>query len=77
MEEGEPDLEAEFVGTQTSGCLIMGKQPILNPKEVVILLEKKGFTEVRREVHISNTATRTADARLSPSTPAVIFLPYC
>ncbi len=26
----------------------MGKPPILNPKEVVILLEKKGFTEVRQ-----------------------------
>ena len=26
----------------------MGKLPILKPREVVILLEKKGFTEVRQ-----------------------------
>jgi predicted RNase H-like HicB family nuclease len=42
LEDGEPALETEFIGTQTVvSSLIMGKYPVLKPREVIAILEMK------------------------------------
>lgn len=50
LEDGEPALEAEFVGTQTlrvaRGGHPVASLPVLKPREVVARLERLGFAEV-------------------------------
>ena len=49
LEAGEPELESEYVGTQTvEVALAVAKPPVLKPREVVALLGKLGFAEVRQ-----------------------------
>jgi predicted RNA binding protein YcfA (HicA-like mRNA interferase family)/predicted RNase H-like HicB family nuclease len=49
LEEGEPKLEAEFVGTQTVTVPVrMGNVPVLKPREVISILEALGFAEIRQ-----------------------------
>ena len=48
LEDGEPQLESEFVGVQTIKVALVGKLPTLKPREVVALLEGLGFGEVRQ-----------------------------
>jgi predicted RNA binding protein YcfA (HicA-like mRNA interferase family)/predicted RNase H-like HicB family nuclease len=49
LEEGDPHLESVFIGTQAvEVAWSMGKVPVLKPREVVVLLERLGFTAVRQ-----------------------------
>ena len=49
LEGGDPELESVFVGTQTvEVAWAVGKVPVLKPREVVALLRKLGFAEVRQ-----------------------------
>ena len=49
LEDGEPTLEAEFIGIQN---LLVGssmvKPPVLKPRQVAAILEALGFVEVRQ-----------------------------
>ena len=49
LEDGEPDTHSEFVGTQNrQGGLTVPRPPVLKPREVVRLLTRLGFVEVRQ-----------------------------
>lgn len=50
LEDGEPALEAEFVGTQsiTVAAQLRSKPPVLKPRETCRILESPGFARVRQ-----------------------------
>ena len=63
LEDGEPMLESEFVGTQNVVVAMKtwGHSPILKPREVIALLEALGFFEVRQRG--SHQQLRHSDGR--------------
>jgi predicted RNA binding protein YcfA (HicA-like mRNA interferase family)/predicted RNase H-like HicB family nuclease len=49
LEDGDPPLESEFIGTQTIRVASrVSSIPVLKPREVVSRLERVGFVEVRQ-----------------------------
>jgi predicted RNA binding protein YcfA (HicA-like mRNA interferase family) len=48
LDEGEPKLEAEFVGTQTIIVDWRAATPVLKAREVIAILYALGFVEVRQ-----------------------------
>lgn len=55
----------------------MTKPPVLKPKEVVSLLEKLGFVEVRQRDPIGSSDALTVVAQRFLFMAAGIFLLYC
>jgi len=52
LEDGEPAMESEFIGTQTvqvGRAVAKRKLPILKPAEVVTKLVALGFEEIRQK----------------------------
>ena len=50
LEDGEPELETEFVGTlKCCRGLTMGSLAVLKPTEVITILEHLGFLEARQK----------------------------
>jgi predicted RNase H-like HicB family nuclease len=48
LEDGEPELESEFIGVQNVAIAwVMGNIPVLKPTQVIAVLTKLGFVEVR------------------------------
>jgi predicted RNA binding protein YcfA (HicA-like mRNA interferase family)/predicted RNase H-like HicB family nuclease len=63
LEDGEPNLPGEFVGTQTIRVAWVSNVPVLKPREVVAHLERLGFVEIRQKG--SHKQFRHADGRVT------------
>ena len=61
LEDGEPELEAEFVGTATFRVASMPPVPPVKPREIASILSRLGFAEVRQRG--SHKQFRHADGR--------------
>ncbi len=62
LEDGEPKLDTEFVGTQTISAQV-GRLPVPRPREVISLLQKLGFEEVRQRGFHKQSRHQTAEGR--------------